>query len=312
MIDSQKGGFLMLSLRIMTSSYVPKLKGYVQKHIPFLYPAIYKTYFRVLRPRVPREYVEKYANFAQPGFYPFELDSVKFDIKLDPANRGVDSEIFADKSYEPEILRHLGANLKHDDVFIDIGANIGQHTLYASYFCKHVYAFEPINRLYMQCVESIFKNNILNVSMYNYGLGNKTEELPIYSNGSSMASSSVYATKNKTFIQHIRIRRFDDIYQAVGIERADMMKIDVEGFEWEVLQGAQKFIQRFKPKILMEFSPYFYTRKDKNISNEIFDFLIDAGYEVYDLIEHTDQKVKIRSLADFGNKTQTTILCLQK
>lgn len=292
--------------------YILKSKKLVQKHMPFFYPFIYRTYFALTHSKTSKTRIAKYSQFVNPGFYPFVLDDIIFDLKLDPANCGVDTEIFADKNYEPEILRHIRSNLRDTDVFIDIGANIGQHSLYASYFCRHVYAFEPIGKLYNQCVESVFKNDILNVSTYNYGLGNETKDLPIYSNGSSMAASSIYATKNKKFIQNIRIRRFDDIYRAIGIEKADMIKIDVEGYELEVLLGAREFIAMFKPLILTELSPYFYRRLDESISNKILDFLIGMGYELYDLIEHTNRKVRVYTLEDINNKDQTNLLCMPK
>lgn len=289
-----------------------KAKGLIREYLPFLYPIVYRMYFRFANPRMDRIRLAKYSRFVRRGFYPFELGDVHFDIMLDPSNGGVDMDIFADKFYESRILEVLRDNLSKDAVLIDIGSNIGQHSLYCSYFCKHVYSFEPIRKLHVQFSESIFKNCILNITALRYALGNEKKESPIYSTGTSIAASSLYRSKHKSHshaIENIKILRLDDSYQAMGIDRADLLKIDVEGYELEVLLGAKLFIQKYRPTILLEFSPYFYKKIDANISQKILDFLSSEGYSIADLDEYTGKRVPIRTIDDLLGKDQTNLLC---
>lgn len=286
-----------------------RIKDITRKYAPLIYPFVYKASLRFSNSKIEKSRIEKYSRFVRPGFYPFELGKIKFDMKLDPANGGVDMDIFADKYYESKILELVGSLLKKEDTFIDIGANIGQHSMYASYFCKHVYSFEPVKKLFNQFNESISKNLILNISTYNYALGNEKKRMPIYSNGVSMAASSINTVKNKKYIQDIQILRFDDVYEKMNIGKAELIKIDVEGYELEVLLGAKEYIKKYKPKILLEFSPYFYRRIDATISDKIISFLVDSKYKVYDLGEYNDKRIPIFKLKDISNTDQVNLLC---
>lgn len=277
---------------------------------PGVYPVIYKAYLRLAGSPISGERAAKYARFIRLGFYQFALKDIKFDIMLNPDNGGVDLEIFADRHFEPQILEFIRARLSAADVFIDIGANIGQHSLYASYLCGHVYSFEPIKRLYDQFNKSIFKNDILNITAYNYALGNEKKEVPIYSNESNMGGSSILAGGDKNFLQNVKIFRLDDVYEKMGIVRTDMIKIDVEGYELEVLLGARNFIKKYQPKILMEFSPYFYNRVDSKISGRIIEFLLGAGYELWNIGDHGDQKIRINKLEDLHGASQINLFCV--
>ena len=284
-------------------------KKFLREALPWFYPLIYRAYLRLTGSPIQRERAAKYAEFVKAGFYNFELRDITFDIMLDPNNGGVDLEIFTDKNFEARILEFIRAQLSVNDVFVDIGANIGQHSLYASYLCGYVYAFEPIKRLYDQFCRSIFQNEILNITAYNYALGNEKKEMPIYSNEANMGGSSVLVKNNKNFFQNIKILRLDDIYDKIGITRANMIKIDVEGYELEVLLGAQNFIKKCQPKIIMEFSPYFYDYVDSNISNRIIELLLGAGYELWNIGDNGDKKIKVKKLEDLHGASQINLFC---
>jgi len=286
-----------------------KIKKFLRKWSPNVYSVIYKLYLRIINSPIKKERAAKYAQFTKRGFYNFELEDIKFEIMLDPDNGGVDLEIFTDKNFESKMLKFIRQHLGKDKIFLDIGANIGQHSLYASYLCKRVYSFEPIKRLYDQFNKSIVKNNILNITTYNYALGSSKKDLPIYSNESNMAGSSVLVRDNKNFLQNVKILRLDDVYKEIGIDGVDMMKIDVEGYELEVLLGAENFIKKYSPKILMEFSPYFYKKVDISIPNRIIALLIGVGYELWDIGEDGAQKKRINKLSDLDGASQINLFC---
>lgn len=296
---------------MIVSTYRAKFKAFLRSKCPWLYPFVYKVYVGTTNKVIDKKRVDKYAHFVKRGFYPFKLGSVQFDILLDPNNGGIDMEIFTDGVYEPEILKLLGSNLKAGDIFIDIGANIGQHSMFCSYFCKQVYSFEPVKKLFDQFNESIAKNEIHNITSYNYALGDADGEIPMYSNGSSMATSSIVSTTGKHFIQNVEVVKLDDVYKKLGIDGASLVKVDVEGYEFNVLKGAENFLKKYKPKIVIEFSPYFYRRTDPSISQKIIDFLTGLGYELYDLDDVNSVRRQINNLEDISNKDQVNLLCIQ-
>jgi FkbM family methyltransferase len=291
-----------------------KLKKIARNYLPeSLYFFIYRVQYKILNKKDLNKKEEKFARFTKKGLYDFALEDINFKIFLNPDNGGVDYEIFAEKNFEPGILKLIRKSLeeKKDCVFIDVGANIGQHSMYASHFAKKVYSFEPIKKIYNQFFESVFENDFLNISIWNYALGNKKEILPIYSNEINVGASSLLVSDGgRKLLQNIKVEKLDDIYEKMGIEKTDFMKIDVEGFEWNVLQGAENFIKKFKPKILLEFTPSFYNKIDKSISRNIYDFLVNLKYEIYDVDNHGEKYVKINSFEEIKNLDQTNIFCI--
>ena len=254
--------------------------------------------------------LKKNASFSKPGFYDFSLENIQFKIFLNPNNGVVDYDIFANGSFEGDILKLFKQELKKDDIFLDIGANIGQHSLYASFFCKHVYSFEPIKRIYDQFSSSILENDIFNISVYNYALGREKESIPIWSSASNMGASSILYSKNKKLEQYVKVVKLDDIYSKAGIERVDFMKIDVEGYEWNVLVGAEEIIKKYRPKILLEFIKYENSQDNMTLEH-MYNFIKKYEYEVYDVGSEGGKFSKIHSLEEALALDSTNLFCKQ-
>ncbi len=251
-------------------------------------------------------------SFTQADFYDFGLDEINFKIFLNPSNGGVDYEIHANQNFEPGILNLFKTELKRQDVFLDVGANIGQHSMYASYFAKRVISFEPIKRLYDQFNNSVFMNNIFNIQIFNYALGDKKEELAIYSNDINMGASSILVSENRSVEQVIKVLRLDDEYENMNMEKVDFVKIDVEGYELNVLMGMQEIIKKYKPKILVEFTPFFYNKVDVSISRRLYDFLVENKYDIWDVGNLGEKYIKVENFEQIKYLDQTNLFCKTK
>lgn len=204
-------------------------------------------------------------------------------------------------------MKLIRQNLTRTDTFLDIGANIGQHGLYASNFCKDVYSFEPIERLYNQLLLSIEKNQFQNVRAFNIGLGDESKEVAIYSDTSNMGGSSVLFNKGKYKEQIIKIRKLDD-FLPNSVTQVNMMKIDVEGFEWEVLVGAEKVLEKYRPKILLEYSLPLYNQISKSRGEDIYNILSKNYQEIYNVGLDLEIKKRISSYSDLKDLTHHTNL----
>ena len=285
----------------------------IQKIIPKpVYIGLYRVY-RTTRSVFDPHYRYIKSFFGEKEMHDFVLDEHSFKICLNPDNGCVDHEIFGRGVFEPGILRLIRTYLNKDSVFVDVGANIGQHSLYASLFARHVYAFEPITSIYKQFNRSIFENDIFSISTYNYALGDTTTIIPIYSNKINRGGSSLVVSTERSFLQNVKVVRLDDIALAVGLERIDVMKIDVEGYEYSVLLGAQSGINKYHPTLIIEWSPCFYNATDASISQKIITFLTDAGYTIFDIGLDAEKK---EILTQEGiqhlitTNGQTNILCI--
>ncbi|MDD2869677.1 FkbM family methyltransferase [Neomegalonema sp.] len=162
--------------------------------------------------------------------------------------------------YEKIMLMDSEKRLKEGDVVIDIGASIGNHSIFWSKVCKcKVYAFEPNPRALEFLGFNKIKNDA-NIEIYNIALGDK-----IGMGHLRIADNNI---GNSTFVPGegmINVSPLD----MFGINNVRMMKIDVEGMESQVLRGAHETIDKFSPLIYME-----------TYDNKASDILKSWGYKV--------------------------------
>lgn len=182
----------------------------------------------------------------------------------------IQTSIMESEFFDFEVLKNLRKYIKENSVILDIGANIGNHTMFFMHFChpEKIYAFEPVPATY----SILAKNMVLNnhdgiVTAYPYAVGKSKGHASIASyNKKNIGGTELQEDAEGS----MEIVSLDDFLPELN--RLDFMKIDVEGFEGRVLEGAIKTIHRFKPIIYIE------------IFEENFDhvdlWLRDQGYEV--------------------------------
>ena len=139
--------------------------------------------------------------------------------------------------------------------FIDVGANVGHHSLYMSGVADQVVAFEPFPDSCAKLQEKLELNAIRNVKVIPVGLGEEDQELPYFA--STVANSGI-----GTFLEHgsaqyqsagvLSVRHGDPLFETLEISKIDILKVDVEGFEPQVLRGLRRHIERDRPVILTE------------------------------------------------------------
>ena len=179
----------------------------------------------------------------------FRLNNTKFYVPnypLDTIQRWI-----VDKSefYEEELLKELEHIIPNDAVICDIGANIGNHSLYwaSNMQIKKIYAFEPVDTTYNILEKNIKINNLENIiKPLNIGLSDEkgTGIINIYSNDNIGGTSIKKSNKNNG---GIKIDKLDNI--KIIEEKLDFIKIDVEGHELLALKGAKQTINKYKPLI---------------------------------------------------------------
>ncbi|MES2382645.1 MAG: FkbM family methyltransferase [Bacteroidota bacterium] len=137
------------------------------------------------------------------------------------------------------------------DVYIDAGACVGEFSVWLAKEGKKCIAFEPVKNSY----ELILKNTALNnveskVQVLNYGLGRKhAVEYFLVDHLNMGASKKVdYVTDEK-----FEINRLDDVFEGFNLKKSDriLVKIDVEGMEIDLLEGARNFLNYFDEVILI-------------------------------------------------------------
>jgi FkbM family methyltransferase len=171
---------------------------------------------------------------------------------------------------EINIINEYITKTKRCNTYLDIGVNIGTHSLVYSKIFKYIIAFEPDKYNYNQSKENLLINNVTNVKLLNKALGSKKGFVKTFQHSNhSRGCIMTTFTNNKTDTEQITL-------DSLELNNIDLIKIDVEGNELNVLKGALETIQRNKPIIEFE---YNHLAKKLNIEyNDIEKFLNNINY----------------------------------
>ena len=195
------------------------------------------------------------------------------------------------------LLRDLVAG-RSDPVFVDIGANVGQHSLFMSRYCKQVHAFEPYEPVLTSLTDKIGDNQIRNIQVHALAIGEKDEWLDFFAphgpNRGTGSFSASHATDNNERIGQLRVVNGDSYFERLGLERVDLIKIDVEGFEKSVLKGLNRTLRTSRPSLFVEFSEE--TRRSFTGRDELIG-LLPADYAIYGVATNKDVAVVLNRAA---------------
>ena len=203
--------------------------------------------------------------------------------------RSVPFSVLADGYYEPfqsEILIELGMNSTH---FLDIGANVGFYSLALMTVNNDlmVDAFEPQPNVFKRLLENVKLNNFSSsINIHNIGLGNKEGELTMFVprlTGTSGASFyDLHEEEGDSIKIKVPVLTLDSILESMP----DLLKIDVEGFELNVLIGAERIVGLSKPTIVVELlrkwmKPFAHTPQmflNRMFEHNYICYVISEGY----------------------------------
>ena len=216
------------------------------------------------------------------------------DYQYDGKNvrNGVGYQLIETSSYEQQEIdfaigilaarrRHYGDGV----VLVDCGANIGVLSIEWARFMTgwgRVLSFEAQSKLFYALAGNIVLNNCLNVDAYHAALGNKTGTMaipePDYLVSSSFGSLDLEERPNNMDIgQKIDYSKTINVdlktIDSLNLDRIDFIKIDVEGMEGAVIEGAKNTIEKLKPIIFVEVL--------KSNPDEIHNTLSDLGYKIF-------------------------------
>lgn len=176
--------------------------------------------------------------------------------------------------------------------FVDCGAHMGSWTLVMAAHFREVHAFEPQRLVFQQLCGNAALNGLTNVFAYNTGLDAESGRLALHrpgvDRGSSSARPDVVARFQvdgiPTSLEYIPVTTLDSFSET--LDDVGLIKIDVEGLELRVLQGAVKVLQRNNlPKVLFEcWSNDWY----QDAKRKLLAFLDNLGYRVVSVSGYAD------------------------
>ncbi|MBT8146799.1 MAG: FkbM family methyltransferase [Gammaproteobacteria bacterium] len=211
------------------------------------------------RPRHGRWCYKTICRHGEAPDYPFSTDFFGLEYQGNLQN-SIDSSVYYYGAFEKPLLFFmqdcLQAIHQAPSVFCDIGANIGQHSLFMSRVADQVHAFEPFDQVRLKLLRQIELNAIKNLSVHNVGLSDTLQSLPFYAPtgrnqgiGSFDASTTEKGNRN---IGNLSLVTGDSYFREHAISDIDLIKIDVEGFEKAVLAGLRETLNVDRPVVVCE------------------------------------------------------------
>jgi FkbM family methyltransferase len=182
---------------------------------------------------------------------------------------------------------------------VDVGTNIGWTVLNFGRLSGlgKVVGFEPDPFNYDVCKKNLALNQLSNIELLPVGLGDKESEalLEVRTPGNRGGNRvSLTNTKNSVSIQ---IKTLDSVSAVTTLSKVDLIKLDVEGYELNVLRGARNLLLKHKPVLFIEVDDH--NLKDQGDSAEaLILFLEEVGYSS---IEHAETKQPVTRNFEFTN-----------
>ena len=200
-----------------------------------------------------------------------------------PAFDYISNEITLDGVFEKKELETFFSWLNSlaistkESVCIDIGANIGNHSLYFSDYYRKVYSFEPSAKIFN--VLSLNSKLVDNIQCFNFGCSNEDKTTLLYSISTNRGGSFISSEEKEGETEKIEVKTLDATLQ--DIDNVGLIKIDVEGHEYEVLEGAEKTIRDNMPIILFE----QHENNFSDNSSPSIEFLRKVGYKNFAILK---------------------------
>ena len=183
-------------------------------------------------------------------------------------NSSVVKALLNDKIWEKKITNIFQAYIKKDWIVVDVGTYIGLHTLTMSKLANTVYSFEP-QPLIHQCLKNTLeKQKIENVKLHHVALSNNLGMTNIHTNNNGDAS--LEGIRDTKFSMSFPVNT--NTLDSYNIDKINLIKIDVEGHEWEMIEGASNSIIKNKPIIILE------TFKTKKNIKKLEEFILQYNY----------------------------------
>ena len=205
---------------------------------------------------------------------------------------GIDLSIYLLGSFEPSTLVAYSSIVKEGDVVFDIGANIGSHTLPLAKLVGitgKVFSFEPTLFAYQKQLRNLALNEHLAERVIAKQLmlvGDGELDLPDHVHSSwplkkthNLHAGHLGALKSTLGSSAVSLDYFVDTEM---ITKVDFIKLDVDGYELDVLGGATKCLMRFHPRVLLELAPYvFYD--GATTFDDLLNYFFNLGYRFYSI-----------------------------
>jgi FkbM family methyltransferase len=217
--------------------------------------------------------------YQTPAVRQTTRDGITFELDLSNYN---DYFVFYGLT-EPGLV-NLFSLIKPGYTVLDVGANIGFTTLQFSKRCYPgiVHAYEPASPTFEKLKKNISLNEVSNITLQQVGIGDEAGTRRLEQpNRLHSGMNRILKESGGSDFEDIKVIRLDDDVAISGMKRIDLIKIDVEGYEWYVLQGGLELIRRHKPILFVEVNEA-NLRNHHLSAEQLLQLMMSLGYRLVD------------------------------
>jgi FkbM family methyltransferase len=206
---------------------------------------------------------------------------------------GIDLTIYLTGYFEHRVIEACCRNIGPGHTALDIGANMGSHTLHMARAVGptgKVVSIEPTRRPFQRMVKNMEANPELHPQVKAIQMllsATPEQQVPDFLcsswlvKGHTSGAHPVHCGVPQD-TQGAKATTLDDLVEAEGLGHIDLLKIDVDGAEWDVLNGARKTIGTYGPVVVIEIAPY--TLEERGLPGDAsIRILKEMGYRFEDL-----------------------------
>ena len=209
----------------------------------------------------------------------FIKDNVKFYVPNYAVEKMQTKIVDKNKFYKQKKLQELDEFLPHNAVIIDVGANIGNETLYwmlqSPKRAKFIYACEALEMPYNILKKNIEINGLKKVAALNFGIGNKDTRARIEKfKMKNYAKTKLVEDANGEY----KIKRIDDLRLK---QKVDVIKVSMPGMEFEALDGAENLIDRDRPVVFVKMEEASKAKVDDLMKDFAYKLARQIGKKYY-------------------------------
>ena len=209
-----------------------------------------------------------------------------FRWRLD-LEEGIDFSIWLLGGFERRVARAMRRLVRPGATVLDIGANVGAHTLTLARLAGpggRVIAVEPTDWAFAKLTNNVALNPVLEPRIalrQAFLLGGDQDALPptVCSSWPLSASADVHPQLGgqPKATSAAQAASLDTLLAREGVDRVDFVKLDVDGYEGQVLRGAGRMLKKLRPTMLVELAPYLLVERGESV-DAVLRLLTEAGY----------------------------------
>lgn len=200
----------------------------------------------------------------------------------------IEWKILAEGTYEPATGNLISLSLRPGFIALDIGANIGVHTLRMARAVGEsgkVISFEPMPHLQQKLNANVQLNRLESIVQIK-GVAVSDAAGQTKMSGSSDTFNQGTGRMDDQGETQVLVTTGDAVIEEMELNRLDLIKIDIEGYEMKAIQGLFNSIKKFKPRLLVEYDQAYWEKCGSSWT-EFKSFLSQNNYSIYKIEEFT-------------------------